>query len=82
MSKELLAILEQIERDKGIKCEKLMETIEQALTVAAKKIGRIINPEAEVKVEIDIKTGKIRTFIGKEEISSDRLGRIPAQTAS
>jgi len=81
MSKELLAILEQIERDKGIKREKLMETIEQALTVAAKKIGRIINPEAEVKVEIDIKTGKIRTFIGKEEISSDRLGRIAAQTA-
>ena len=67
MNGELLAILEQMEREKGIDKEKLLEAIEQALVIAAKKIAKITNPEAEISVKIDRNTGKIRAFVGKKE---------------
>ena len=81
MNGELLAILEQIERDKGIDKEKLIEAIEQALIIAAKKIAKITNPDAEISVKIDRTNGKIRAFVGEEEILSESLARIAAQTA-
>jgi len=81
MDGELLAILEQIEREKGIQKEKLIQAIEQALVVAAKKIAKITNPSAEISVKIDPKNGKIRAFVGGEEILSESLARIAAQTA-
>jgi N utilization substance protein A len=81
MNGELLAILEQMEREKGIDKEKLLEAIEQALIIAAKKIAKITNPDADISVKIDRSTGKIRAFVGKEEILSESLARIAAQTA-
>jgi len=81
MDGELLAILEQIEREKGIQKEKLIQAIEQALVVAAKKIAKITNPSAEISVKIDPESGKIRAFVGGEEILSESLARIAAQTA-
>ncbi len=81
MNGELLAILEQIEREKGIEKEKLISAIEQALVIAAKKIAKITNPDAEISVKIDPSSGKIRAFVGEEEILSESLARIAAQTA-
>ncbi|MCD6540102.1 MAG: transcription termination/antitermination protein NusA [Candidatus Omnitrophica bacterium] len=81
MDGELLAILEQIEREKGIQKEKLIQAIEQALVVAARKIAKITNPSAEISVKIDPESGKIRAFVGGEEILSESLARIAAQTA-
>ena len=81
MNGELLAILEQMEREKGIDKNKLIEAIEQALVIAARKIAKITNPEAEISVKIDRTTGKIQAFVGKEEILSESLARIAAQTA-
>ncbi len=81
MSKELLAILEQMERDKGINKEKLIAAIEESLVVAARKIAKITDPEAEILVKIDRETGKIRAFVGQKEILSKTLARIAAQTA-
>lgn len=80
MSEELLAILEQIEREKGIKKEVLIEAVEMAILSAVRKVIDV-KPEEELKVELDRKTGKIRAFRDKEEITSMDFGRIAASTA-
>ncbi|MCD6228514.1 MAG: transcription termination/antitermination protein NusA [Candidatus Omnitrophica bacterium] len=81
MNKEFLSILEQLEREKGLNREVLIEAVRQALIVAAKKIAKITSPGAEVKVEIDKEKGNIHVWIGGKEISSPQFGRIAAQTA-
>jgi len=80
MSQELLAIIEQIEREKGIKKEVLIEAIESALLSAAKKVIDI-KPDEELKVKLDAATAKIRVFRNNEEITNIDFGRIAASTA-
>lgn len=80
MSQELLAILDQMEREKGIKKEVLIEAVESALLSAARKTINV-NPNDELKVELDKTTGKIRAFKNKEEITSMDFGRIAASIA-
>ena len=80
MSQELLAILEQMEREKGIKKEVLIEAVEAALLTAVRKVIDV-KPEEELKVELDRTTGKIRAFKNKHEITSIDFGRIAASTA-
>jgi N utilization substance protein A len=80
MSQELLAIIEQIEREKGIKKEVLIQAIESALLSAAKKVIDI-KPDEALKIELDPASGKIRAFRNKEEIKSIDFGRIAASTA-
>jgi N utilization substance protein A len=80
MSQELLAIIEQIEREKGIKKEVLIEAVESALLSAARK-AIDLKPEEELKIELDRSTGKIRAFRNKEEITAIDFGRIAASTA-
>src|ERR1700722_11053036 len=63
MNKDLVAIFEYMEREKGIKREILISAIETALFAAAKK-G--IKEEANVSVEINPKTGDIDVFCEKE----------------
>ncbi len=79
MSQEIIAILEQIEREKGIKKELLIEAVEIALLTAVRKVIDV-KPEEVLKVELDRATGKIRVFKDKEEVVSD-FGRIAASTA-
>jgi transcription termination/antitermination protein NusA len=79
MNQELLAILDSIERDKGIKKEILVKAIESALMSAARKnLGKYVE---DIKVEFDSSTGdfKVLSADGKE-VSGD-FGRISAQTA-
>jgi len=80
MSQELLAIIDQMEREKGIKKEILIEAIESALLSAARRVIDA-KPEEELKIELDRNTGKIRAFKNKEEIKSIDFGRIAASTA-
>lgn len=80
MSQELLAILDQMEREKGIKKEILIEAVESALVSAARRALNI-KPEEELKIELDRNSGKIRAFRNKEEITSIEFGRIAASTA-
>ena len=80
MSQELLAILDQMEREKGIKKEVLIEAVESALVSAARRTLNI-KPDEELKIELDRNTGKIRAFRNKEEITSIDFGRIAASTA-
>lgn len=80
MSQELLAIIEQIEREKGIKKEVLIEAVESALVSAAKKVIDL-KPEEELRVELDRSNGKIRAFRNNEEVTNIDFGRIAASTA-
>ncbi len=80
MSEEILAILEQIEREKGIKKEVLISAVESALVSAAKKVMGV-KPDQELKVEIDPDTGKIKATCDGRPITSMDFGRIAAQTA-
>jgi N utilization substance protein A len=81
MNKEFLTILEQLEREKGVDRNVLIEAVKHALTVAAKKIAKITSASEDVKVEIDNVKGDIRVYIGDKEIVSREFGRIAAQTA-
>lgn len=77
---ELLAVLEHMEREKGIKKEILVEAVETALVSAVKKIVDV-KPGIEIKVALDRDTGEIKAFAGDEEIKSEHFGRIAASTA-
>jgi N utilization substance protein A len=80
MSQELLAIIEQIEREKGIKKDVLIEAVESALLSAAKRVIDL-KPDEELKVELDRNSGKIRAFRNGGEVTSIDFGRIAASTA-
>lgn len=80
MSQELIAIIEQLEREKGIKKEVLIEAVESALATAARKVIDL-KPEEELKVQIERNTGKIKAFRNNAEITSIDFGRIAASTA-
>ena len=80
MSKEVLAILEQIEREKGIKKEVLIQAVESALMSAAKKVMDL-EPGQEIKVVMDRATGKIEATCDGRIVTSMDFGRIAAQTA-
>jgi len=80
MSEELLAILEQIERERGIKREVLVAAVESAILSAARKVIDL-KPDEQLRVELDLKTGKIMAFKNEEEINSVEFGRIAAATA-
>ena len=80
MSSELLAILEHLEREKGVDKEILLSAVETAMVSAVKKaIGA--KDTQNIKVEIDRETGKIRAYSENKEIKSVDFGRIAAQTA-
>lgn len=84
MSRELIDALKQIEREKGVKLDTLLETLKGALLSAYKRNYGAL-PEA--RVEIDKETGEIKVFAQKEEGSEEvevtptDFGRIAAQTA-
>jgi N utilization substance protein A len=80
MESELLGILEQLERDKGIDKETLIAAVEAAVASAAKKVWTV-GKEEDVTAKLDRKTGKIKAYAGDQEIRSDEFGRIAAQTA-
>ncbi len=80
MSHELLEIINQIEREKGIKKEVLIDAVQSALLSATRKVIDI-KPDEELRVELDPNTGKIHAFRNKEEITSIDFGRIAASTA-
>jgi len=80
MNSELLAILEHLEREKGVDKEILLQAVETAMVSAVKKaIGA--KDTHNIKVEIDRKTGKITAFCDDKEIKAVDFGRIAAQTA-
>src|SRR5689334_15238287 len=57
MNAEFIAMLDYLEREKGIKRDVLIEAVQNALTSAAKKA---VEAGRELRCEIDPKTGEIR----------------------
>ena len=92
MNRELIAALKELEKEKGIKMEAILEALEIAFVSAYKKNYKV---NFESRVEIDTETGEIRIFkiLDEEEIENgeeapneievtpDNFGRIAAQTA-
>ena len=79
MNEELLAVLEHLEREKGIKKEILIEAVESALLSAARKD---LGPDAkEIEVKLNPQTGEIKVISCGKEVTSGKFGRIAAQTA-
>lgn len=80
MSSELMAILDHIERERGINKEVLIQAVEAAMVSAVKKAVGVKTAE-NIRVSIDKNDGKIHAFVDEEEIKSVDFGRIAAQTA-
>ena len=59
MNGELIAVLEYLQREKGIDKETLLQAVEQALLQASKKS---VGPSRELRIEIDRKSGEIRAI--------------------
>src|SRR5438552_15242055 len=70
---ELMPVLEQIERDKGIKKDDILKMIEQALVSAYKKhSGKMVNLEARINPD----TAEVQAFLIKkvvEVVTNDNL---------
>jgi N utilization substance protein A len=79
MNAELISVLENIEREKGISRQVLVESIEAALVSAAKKV--LHDKDKDVQVKMDLETGRIKILSDGKEIVSNDFGRIAAQTA-
>ncbi len=79
-NRELLGILEQLERDKGINKEVLIQAVEAAVASAARKVATV-GKEEDVRAVFDLATGQLKAFAGNHEIRSSEFGRIAAQTA-
>jgi N utilization substance protein A len=73
MNKDLIAVFEYLEREKGIKREIVVSAIEESLTAAAKKS---ITGASNVSVTINPKTGDIDVFSEKEIVDDVE---VPAQ---
>src|SRR5260221_2978903 len=69
MNKDLVAIFEYLEREKGIKREIVIAAIEESLQVAAHKS---IHGASNVSVHIHPKTGEIEVFCDKEIVEKVR----------
>ncbi|HRY28699.1 MAG TPA: transcription termination factor NusA [Elusimicrobiota bacterium] len=65
LKNELMPVLEQIERDKGIKKEDILHMIEQALVSAYRKhVGQQVNVEAKIDPESgQIKASVVKTIV-------------------
>jgi N utilization substance protein A len=73
MNKDLIAVFEYLEREKGIKRDIVINAIEESLTAAAKKS---ITGASNVSVTINPKTGQIDVFSEKEIVDEVE---VPAQ---
>ena len=67
MSSEILAVLEYMEKEKGISREDMIATIESAIKTAAE---RGVNSSGDVRVEISAKTGTMKAWSRLEVVES------------
>lgn len=71
MNKDLIAIFEYLEREKGIKRELVISAIEESLRAAAQKS---VTGASNVTVSINSKTGHIDVFCEKEIVEEVEVG--------
>lgn len=83
MNREMIDALKQIEREKNIPLEVLLETLEDTLLSAYKRNYGMVH---EARVTVDPESGEMAVFAidedgGEEEVTPSDFGRIAAQTA-
>ncbi|MCE5329644.1 transcription termination factor NusA [bacterium] len=90
MNKELITALKELEREKGINLEVLVEALKVALVSAYKKNYRA---NFNARVDLDLDSGEIKVFkildedeagkkgLTEEDVTPENFGRIAAQTA-
>src|SRR2546426_11254521 len=66
MNRELLIVIEQIGREKGIDKETLFEALESALLSASR---RTLGAAENVRMEIDRKTGPLKVYCRKKVVA-------------
>jgi len=86
MNRELISVIEQISREKGINSDTIISAVKSALQVAAKKC---FGASDNIQVEIDPKSGEIQVILikkivegvtnPKEEISLEEAKKIDAE---
>src|SRR3970040_3109571 len=86
MNKELISVIEQISREKGINSDTIISAVKSALQVAAKKRFGVAD---NIQVEIDPKSGAIQVILikkiveevtnPKEEISLDEARNMDSE---
>ena len=67
MSSEILAVLEYMEKEKGISREDMISTIEGAIKAAAESA---VNSSGELRVEINPKTGAMQAWSQLDVVES------------
>ena len=79
MAREILTVVETVSNEKGVSRDAIFEALEQALVAATKKkfYEGTHAEEAELRVEIDRKTGDYRTF-RQWEVVADEDHEMPA----
>jgi N utilization substance protein A len=73
MNRELINVIEQIAREKGIDKEILFEALESALLSASRKT---LGPAENIRMHIDRKSGALRVYCRKkvvQEVTDDKL---------
>ena len=76
--KEILRLVDSLQRDKDIDKEIIFQAIESALQSAARKhFGSM----EDIEVDIDRETGEVAAIRDEERMDPQALGRIAAQTA-
>ncbi len=75
---EVLRIVDSLHRDKNIDPEIVFQAIESALTSAARKQ---YGEEADITITIDRESGAFQGVCDGEELDTEVIGRIGAQTA-
>jgi N utilization substance protein A len=73
MNRELITVIEQIGREKGIDKEVLFEALESALLSASRKA---LGPAENIRMHIDRKSGDLRAYCRKRvvpEVTDDKL---------
>ena len=73
MNKEILMVAEAVSNEKGVSEDVIFEAIEQALAIATKKR---YDEEANIRVEIDRKTGDYDTYRWWEVVADDVLAEL------
>lgn len=76
MNKDLIAVFEYLEREKGLKRELIVNAIEESLQAAARKS---VSGASNVRVTINAKTGDISVFCEKEIVEDIE---VPSQEIS
>jgi N utilization substance protein A len=70
MSQEFIAILDYMEKEKGIKREVLIEAVQNALLASSRKS---FGPARDLRVELDPKSGKIRALARLQVVDKVKL---------